>query len=91
MDTQRFAVGQTVRLRQSVINRGKSIACEIMQVMPFDGVSFQYRVRGEDERFERIAQQHELAEIMPDQAGTADAAGTGAGLTLTSLAIKGNR
>lgn len=91
MDTQRFAVGQTVRLRQSVINRGKSIACEIMQVMPFDGVSFQYRVRGEDERFERIAQQHELAEIMPDQAGTADAAGTKEGLTLTSLAIKGNR
>ena len=91
MDTQRFVVGQTVRLRQSILNRGKSIECEIMQVMPFDGVSFQYRVRGEDERFERIAQQHELAEIMPEQAETADAAGPGTTLKPPSLATKGNR
>jgi hypothetical protein len=67
MDTQRFTVGQTVRLLQSVINRSQSIRCQIMQVMPFDGVCFQYRVRGHDERFDRIAQEHELAEFTPPQ------------------------
>jgi hypothetical protein len=67
MDTPRFTIGQTVRLLQSVVNRSKSIPCQIMQVMPFDGVSVQYRVRGEDERFDRIAQEHELAGITPPQ------------------------
>jgi hypothetical protein len=68
MGTHRFSVGQTARLVQSVINRGKSIPCEILQIMPFDGTCFQYRIRGEHERFERIAQEHELAEITPLQA-----------------------
>jgi hypothetical protein len=68
MDTHRFNVGQTARLLQSLVNRSKSIRCEILQIMPFDGVCFQYRVRGEDERFERIAQEHELAEITPSHA-----------------------
>jgi hypothetical protein len=71
MDAHRFTVGQTVRLLQSVINRSKSMPCQILQVMPFDGVCFQYRVRSEDERFERIAKEHELAEITPLQAGPA--------------------
>lgn len=64
IETPRFRVGQTARLLQSVINRGKSISCEILQIMPFEGIGFQYRVRGEHERFERIAQEHELAEIV---------------------------
>jgi hypothetical protein len=72
MDIHRFTVGQTVRLLQSVVNRSKSMRCQVMQVMPFDGVCFQYRVRGEDERFDRIAQQHELAEIAPQLDETAD-------------------
>ncbi len=67
METHRFRVGQTARLLQSVVNRGKSIPCEILQIMPFDGICFQYRVRGEDERFDRIAREHELAEITPLQ------------------------
>lgn len=65
MKTHRFSVGQTARLLQSVVNRGKSISCEILQIMPLEGKCFQYRVRGENERFERIAQEHELAEITP--------------------------
>jgi hypothetical protein len=65
MDTHRFTVGQTVRLLQSAVNRSKSIPCEIMQLMPYDGVCHQYRIRGEEERFDRIAQEHELAELAP--------------------------
>jgi hypothetical protein len=71
MENPRFSVGQTVRLLQSVVNRGKSISCEILQIMPFEGTCFQYRVRGEHERFERIAQEHELAEITPLHGETA--------------------
>ena len=64
MENPRFSVGQTARLLQSVVNRGKSISCEILQIMPYEGMCFQYRVKGEHERFERIAQEHELAEII---------------------------
>jgi len=71
MKTPRFSVGQTVRLLQSVLNRSKSIPCEILQVMPLEGMGFQYRIRGENERYERIAQEHELAEITMPHAGTA--------------------
>lgn len=71
METHRYSVGQTARLLQSSINRGKSISCEILQIMPFDGICFQYRVRGEHERFDRIALEHELAENAPLQAETA--------------------
>ena len=67
MDRHRFAVGQTVRLLPSVINRDRSISCQVLQVMPFDGGSLQYRIQGEGERFERIVQEHELAEIAPQQ------------------------
>ena len=69
MENPRFRVGQTARLLQSMINRGKSISCEILQIMPYEGMCFQYRVKGEHERFERIAQEHELAEIVKLHAG----------------------
>lgn len=71
MRTHHFSVGQTVRLLQSVINRDKSMSCVILQIMPVEGISYQYRVRGEHERFERIAQEHELSEITALQAETA--------------------
>jgi hypothetical protein len=71
MRTHRFSVGQTVRLLRSVVNRNKSISCEILQIMPVEGLSYQYRVRGEHERFERIAQEHELTEIIASHAETA--------------------
>lgn len=70
MENPRFRVGQTARLLQSVVNRGKSISCEVLQIMPFEGMCFQYRVKGEHERFERIAQEHELAEIIKLHAET---------------------
>lgn len=94
MDTHRFAVGQTVRLLQSVLNRGKSIPCEVLQIMPFDGASYQYRVRGADERFERIAQEHELAELTLPSDETAPSGRSGWAENLTSISaisIKGTR
>jgi hypothetical protein len=63
MAPYRFSVGQNVRLMQGAIHRGKSIYCEVVQIMPFDGASFQYRVRAADEQFDRIAKEHELAEV----------------------------
>jgi hypothetical protein len=53
MATYRFSIGQNVRLMQGAIHRGKSIFCEVVQIMPFDGASFQYR-----------AKEHELAEVI---------------------------
>jgi hypothetical protein len=71
MDRHRFIVGQTVRLLQSMINRGNSIPCQVLQIMPFDGVSVHYRIRGEGENFERIVQEHELAETTLREDGPA--------------------
>lgn len=63
MDIYRFSVGQTVRLMQGAIHHGKSISCQVMQVMPFDGSCYQYRVRGLGEQFDRVAKEFELAEL----------------------------
>lgn len=68
MAPYRFSIGQNVRLMQGAIHRGKSIFCEVVQIMPFDGASFQYRVRAPDEQFDRIAKEHELAEVPAGEA-----------------------
>jgi len=91
MATHRFAVGQNVRLLQSVITRGKSIACEVVQIMPFDGACFQYRIRAADERFDRIAKEHELAEASPPQSEMDHPEQPGWVEKFTSAAKKGNR
>lgn len=94
MDTHRFNVAQTARVLQSVINRNKSKRCEILQIMPFDGTCFQYRIRCEDERFDRIAQEHELTEILPLQAEAAqldNPTGLGAVPSVPRRAMKGKR
>lgn len=90
MDTHRFIVGQNVRLVQSVLHRGKSIPCEVVQVMPYDGACFQYRVRSTDENFDRIAKEHELAETtVSDEPGQPRHS---VSLPIfTSIAIKGKR
>ena len=63
MDTYRFTIGQNVRLMQGATHRGKSISCKVVQLMPFDGGCFQYRVRNAEEPYDRIAKEHELAEL----------------------------
>ena len=56
----RFHMGQNVRLSLAALQRGKSISCKIVKLLPFEGVHFQYRVKSADEAFERIAEEHEL-------------------------------
>jgi hypothetical protein len=53
-------MGQNVRLSLEALQRGKSISCKIVKLLPFEGVHFQYRVKSADEAFERIAEEHEL-------------------------------
>ena len=89
MDTYRFSVGQNVRLIQAAIHRGKSISCEVVQIMPFDGACFQYRVRGEDEQFDRIAKEFELAEL--PAAETAHPGPSASINKFLSVSAKGNR
>jgi hypothetical protein len=60
MDKHRFRMGQNVRLALGTIHAGKSIACKIVQLLPFDGINFQYRVKSAQEPFDRMANEHEL-------------------------------
>jgi hypothetical protein len=57
----RFAVGQQVRL----IRKFSSIQIEhyvITQAMPYDGHSYEYRIKSEAEKFLRVVKEHELDE-----------------------------
>ena|SRR6185503_16802146 len=56
----RFHMGQNVRMTLGIMQRGKSIPCQIVKLLPFEGTHYQYRVKGTDEAFERIAEEHEL-------------------------------
>src|SRR5688572_10820746 len=58
-DKHRFAVGQTVFMSLGAAYQGKSIAGEIVKLLPFEGSYYQYRV-STDEAFERIANEHDL-------------------------------
>lgn len=62
-DSYRFQIGQNVRMSLGAIHRGKSIACKIVKLLPFEGVYFQYRVKSADEPFERIANEHDLITV----------------------------
>lgn len=57
--------------------------------MPFEGESLQYRVRGEHERFERIAQEHELAEITMLKAETVPPDSPGKSTSAPRRAVEG--
>lgn len=56
----RFQIGQNVYVSLGAMQRGKSIACKIVKLLPFEGTHFQYRVKSTNEAFERIADEHEL-------------------------------
>lgn len=59
-DQHRYAVGQTVSMSLGAAYQGKSVAGEIVRLLPFEGSYYQYRVRSADEAFERIANEHDL-------------------------------
>ena len=57
----RFAVGQQVRLVRRI---PASLPSDytVSQVMPSDGTGFEYRIKSEEEKFVRVASEHELDE-----------------------------
>ena len=57
----RFAVGQQVRLLQKV-SRVQIDHYVIKQAMPYDGHSYEYRIKSESEKFLRVVKEHELDE-----------------------------
>jgi hypothetical protein len=59
-DKHRFKVGQTVSMSLGAVHQGKSVAGEIVKLLPFEGSYYQYRVRNPDEAFERIVNEHDL-------------------------------
>jgi hypothetical protein len=56
--THLFAIGQTVRLNGGFLRTGASY--QITARLPPIGDSPQYRIRNEEEKFERVARQSEL-------------------------------
>ena len=60
MGKHRFQIGQNVHMSLGAMQRGKSITCKIVKILPFEGRYYQYRVKSADEAFERIANEHEL-------------------------------
>jgi hypothetical protein len=61
--TPRFGIGQCVHLSLGMIHPGKSLICEIVQLLPFEEGSFQYRVRSADEKHDRTASESSLTLI----------------------------
>jgi hypothetical protein len=61
MAPPRFAVGQQVRLVQK-FSRSQVDQYVIQQTMPYDGLSYEYRIKSEAEKFVRVAKEHELDE-----------------------------
>jgi hypothetical protein len=63
MSEHRYRVGQRVRLSLGIFHPDKSLACEIVQLLPYEGVCFQYRVKNSDEAFDRVANEHDLIAV----------------------------
>jgi hypothetical protein len=60
----RFQVGQNVHMSLGAVHRGKSVACKIVKLLPYEGASYRYRVKSTDEEFERIAGEHVLSPLL---------------------------
>ena len=63
MSTHRYKIGQRVSLSLGIFHPSRSLACEIVRLLPFEGVSLQYRVRSSGEVFDRVANEHELTAL----------------------------
>jgi hypothetical protein len=63
MIKHRFHVGQNVRLFLGLFHPDRSLACEIVQLLPFEGDGVKYRVRGRAEAFDRVADEHDLTAL----------------------------
>jgi hypothetical protein len=61
MSTHRYKIGQRVRLSLGIFHPDKSLLCEVVQLLPFEGTCLQYRVKSSAEAFHRVANEHDLA------------------------------
>jgi hypothetical protein len=68
MSEHRFSVGQTVWL-SGKFSRDRT-SYTIVQLMPFDGQSYEYRIKSLVERFHRVAKEHELRDDQGRWQGT---------------------
>ena len=67
MNSHRFQIGQQVHLSLSPIHPGKSLICEIVQLLPFEeGQPPTYQVRNSEEDFARRASESELTALNAD-------------------------
>jgi hypothetical protein len=63
MTKHRFGIGQNVRLSLGIFHPDKYLSCEILQLLPFAGGCFQYRVKSTVEAFDRVANEHDLTAL----------------------------
>ena len=64
--THLFPIGQAVRMRAGFLHAGEVFL--ITAKLPPNGDSLQYRIRNEEERFERVATQSSLEPVDPTAA-----------------------
>ena len=67
--THEFRIGQAVRLRGGFVRSGEVFL--ITALLPPVGDSPQYRIRNNEERFERVATQTSLEPVVPTDATNA--------------------
>jgi hypothetical protein len=63
MTKHRFRIGQNVRLSLGIFHPDKYLSCRILQLLPFEGDCFQYRVKSTAEAFDRVANEHDLTAL----------------------------
>jgi len=56
-----FVVGQNVRYRHK-LSGGAEKTYTVAKVLPLEGRGFEYRIKGSEDAFMRVAKEHELAE-----------------------------
>ena len=61
MSEHRYYVGQNVRLLTRYPRPTLGLY-EIVKLLPFDGGSFEYRIKSADEQFFRVAKEHDLTD-----------------------------
>lgn len=61
MSTPAFAIGQTVNVAPSKTHRPPQGIYRIINAMPLDKGGFQYRIKGDLEKYERVIDERHLS------------------------------
>ena len=62
MSEPRFVAGQKVRYRHR-LSGGMDKIYTVAKALPSEGRGFEYRIKGSEDAFMRVAKEHELAEV----------------------------